>query len=337
MKIAIQPLLRLGITTAAIVLALVLGRGLWNHYMYSPWTRDARMRAEVVRIAPDVSGLVTRVAVVDNQEVKKGDLLFEIDPARFRFALQQAEASLASAKASARAAGANIDAVMASADARRTEYDMRQEQATRRQALADVVPKEERNNAKSVADSAMAAWKEAQASGHQAGAAREQAQAAVALAEVAVEQSRLDLERTEVRAPVDGYVTNLVVRAGDYAATGSPYVALIDRHSYYIYGYFEETKLPRLHIGETVRIRLLGGGTSFGGRVTGIARGITDRDNPTGSDLLADVNPTFNWVRLAQRVPVRIAIDEASVPQGLVLAAGMTASIEVGANAGGPH
>ena len=337
MKIAIQPLLRFGITTAALVLALLLGRSLWNHYMYSPWTRDARMRAEVVRIAPDVSGLVTRVTVVDNQEVKKGDILFEIDPARFRFALQQAEANLASAKASARAAGANIDAVMASADARRTEYDMRQEQATRRQALADVVPKEERNNAKSVADSAMAAWKEAQASGHQAGAAREQAQAAVALAQVAVEQSRLDLERTQVRAPVDGYVTNLAIRAGDYAATGSPYVALIDKHSYYIYGYFEETKLPQLHVGETVRIRLLGGGTPFGGRVTGVARGITDRDNPTGSDLLADVNPTFNWVRLAQRVPVRIAIDEASVPKGLILAAGMTASIEVGGGAGGLH
>jgi len=330
MKTALQSLLRLGITAAVVCLALLLGRALWNHYLYSPWTRDARMRAEVVRIAPDVSGLVTRVAVVDNQEVKKGDVLFEIDPARFRFALQQAEASLTAAKASARAAGANIDAVLASADARKTEYDMRQEQATRRQALADVVPKEERNNAKSVADSAMAAWREAQASGHQAGAARQQAEAAVALAQVAVEQSRLDLERTEVRAPVDGYVTNLTVRTGDYAATGSPYVALVDRHSYYLYGYFEETKLPGLRVGDPVQIRLLSGGIHFGGRITGVARGITDRDNPTGSDLLADVNPTFNWVRLAQRVPVRIAIDEATVPANVILAAGMTATIEVG-------
>ena len=204
MKTALQSLLRLGLTAAIVILALFLGRGLWNHYMYSPWTRDARMRAEVVRIASDVSGLVIRVAVVDNQEVRKGDVLYEIDPARFRFALQQAEASLAAAKASARAAGANIDAVLASAEARKTEYDMRQEQATRRQALADVVPKEERNNAKSVADSAMAAWHEAQASGHQAGAAREQALAAVALAQVATDTAKLDLERTQVRAPVDG-------------------------------------------------------------------------------------------------------------------------------------
>jgi multidrug resistance efflux pump len=335
MKTALQSLLRLGITAAVVCLALLLGRTLWNHYMVSPWTRDARMRAEVVRIAPDVSGLVTRVAVVDNQEVKKGEVLFEIDAARFRFALQQAEAGLTSAKASARAAGANIDAVLASAAARKTEYDMRQEQATRRQALADVVPKEERNNANSVADSAMAAWREAQASGHQAGAARQQAEAAVALAQVAVEQSRLDLERTEVRAPVDGYVTNLTIRTGDYAATGNPYVALVDRHSYYLYGYFEETKLPGLRVGQPVDIRLLSGGIHFGGHITGVARGITDRDNPTGSDLLADVNPTFTWVRLAQRVPVRIAIDEATVPKGAMLAAGMTASIEVGGRSGG--
>jgi len=328
MKPALQSLLRLGLTAAIVILALFLGRGLWNHYMYSPWTRDARMRAEVVRIAPDVSGLVIRVAVVDNQEVRKGDVLYEIDPARFRFALQQAEASLTAAKANARAAGANIDAVLASAEARKTEYDMRQEQATRRQALADVIPKEERNNAKSVADSAMAAWHEAQASGHQAGAAREQALAAVALAQVATDTAKLDLERTQVRAPVDGYVTNLEVRTGDYAASGTASMALIDRHGYYVYGYFEETKLPGLHVGDPVDIRLLSGGVRFSGHITGFARGITDRDNPTGSDLLADVNPTFTWVRLAQRVPVRIAIDEASVPKDLILAAGMTASVE---------
>ncbi len=301
MKIAIQPLLRFGITTAALVLALLLGRSLWNHYMYSPWTRDARMRAEVVRIAPDVSGLVTRVTVVDNQEVKKGDILFEIDP--------DASVSPATGRSEPR---------LCKGQRPRRWCEHRRRDGQRRRApdrirhapgTGDPPPGPGRCGAEGGAQQrevggrfGMAAWKEAQASGHQAGAAREQAQAAVALAQVAVEQSRLDLERTQVRAPVDGYVTNLAIRAGDYAATGSPYVALIDKHSYYIYGYFEETKLPRLYVGETVRIRLLGGGTPFGGRVTGVARGITDRDNPTGSDLLADVNPTFNWVRLAQRV-----------------------------------
>jgi len=206
---------------------------------------------------------------------------------------------------------------------------MRQEQATRREKLAEVVPKEERTDAKSAAETARAVWQQAQASGHQANAAREQAEAAVVQAQVAVDRAKLDLERTEVRAPVDGYVTNLDVRVGDYAPTGSPRLALIDRHSYYIYGYFEETKLPHLRVGDPVDIRLMSGGTHLKGRIIGVARGITDRDNPTGKDLLADVNPTFNWVRLAQRVPVRIAIDEASVPKDVVLAAGMTASIDV--------
>ncbi len=329
MKIQPQPLLRFTITAVVVILALLLGRALWNHYLYSPWTRDGRVRAEVVRIAPDVSGLVTRVAVLDNQEVKKGDVLFEVDPERFNIALQQAQANLEAAKASARAAGANIAAVLASASARKAEYDMRQDQAKRRQELADVVPKEERTDAKSAADTAMAVWQQAQASGHQANAAREQAEAAVVQAQVVVDRAKLDLERTEVRAPVDGYVTNLDVRVGDYAATGSPRLALIDRHSYYIYGYFEETKLPQVRVGDPVDIRLMSGGVHLKGRITGIARGITDRDNPTGRDLLADVNPTFNWVRLAQRVPVRIAVDEASVPKDVVLAAGMTASVDV--------
>ncbi|MBV8156131.1 MAG: HlyD family secretion protein [Dyella sp.] len=329
MKLQPQALLRFAITAVVVIVALVLCHVLWRHYMYSPWTRDGRVRAEVVRIAPDVSGLVTRVAVIDNAEVKKGDVLFEIDPQRFQIALQQAEANLNAAKAAARAAGANIDAVLASAAARKAEYEMRQEQAQRRQDLADVVPKEERTDAKSAALTARAIWEQAQASGHQANASREQAEAAVVQAQVAVDRAKLDLERTEVRAPVDGYVTNLDVRVGDYAATGSPRLALIDRHSYYIYGYFEETKLPHLRVGDPVEIRLMSGGTHLKGRIIGVARGITDRDNPTGRDLLADVNPTFNWVRLAQRVPVRIAIDEASVPKDVVLAAGMTASIDV--------
>jgi multidrug resistance efflux pump len=329
MKLEPQAVLRFAITAVVVIVALLLCHALWRHYLYAPWTRDGRVRAEVVRIAPDVSGLVTRVPVIDNQEVKKGDVLFEIDPQRFQIAEQQAEANLNAAKAAARAAGANIDAVLASAAARKAEYDMRQEQAQRRQDLADVVPKEERTDAKSAALTARAVWEQAQASGHQANASREQAEAAVVQAQVALDRAKLDLERTEVRAPVDGYVTNLDVRVGDYAATGSPRLALIDRHSYYIYGYFEETKLPHLRVGDPVDIRMLSGGIRLKGHITGVARGITDRDNPTGRDLLADVNPTFNWVRLAQRVPVRVDIDEASEPKGLILSAGMTVSIDV--------
>jgi multidrug resistance efflux pump len=307
-----QSLLRFLLTAVVVVIALLLGHALWKHYLYAPWTRDGRVRAEVVRIAPDVSGLVTQVAVVDNQTVRKGDVLFTIDPDRYKYAVAQAEANLAAAEASARAAGANINAALAAAAARKTEFEMRQEQAMRRQQLSDVIAKESRTDAASAAEAARASWQQAQAGGSQASAAREQAQAAVEQAQVALDTAKLD-----------------DIRVGDYAAVGSPRLALIDSHSYYIYGYFEETKLPQLRIGDPVGIRLMAGGVRLKGTITGIAHGISDRDNPSGSNLLADVNPTFNWVRLAQRVPVYIAIDTSDLPADTVLAAGMTATIEV--------
>ncbi|MBR0344091.1 MAG: HlyD family secretion protein, partial [Rudaea sp.] len=170
---------------------------------------------------------------------------------------------------------------------------------------------------------------QAQAATGQASAAREHADAAIEQARVAVDRAQLDLDRTEVRAPVDGYVTNLELRVGDYASAGTARMALVDSHSYYVYGYFEETKLPQLRIGDPVDVRLMAGNVLLPGRVESVARGITDRDNPTGADLLANVNPTFNWVRLAQRVPVRIAVDPEKMPAGTVLSAGMTVTVIV--------
>lgn len=324
-----QSLLRFLMTATVVALAVWLGHALWKHYLYSPWTRDGRVRADVVRVAPDVSGLVTRVAVLDNQLVHKGDLLFVVDRARFNNAVDQVEANLDAAIASARATGANIDSAVAGARARQAEYEMYVAQAARREKMGDLVAQEDRSNAVSTANSARASWRQAQAGGNQADAARQQALAAVAQARVELDLARLNLQRTEIRAPVDGYVTNLDVRVGDYAAAGSARLALVDSHSYYIYGYFEETKLPQLHVGDPVDIRLMAGGVHLKGTISGIAHGIADRDNPTGSDLLADVNPTFSWVRLAQRVPVRIAIDTSTLPPGTLIAAGMTATIEV--------
>jgi multidrug resistance efflux pump len=328
MNINMQSVLRFLVTATVVVIALLLGHLLWKHYLYAPWTRDARVRADVVQIAPDVSGLVSEVRVVDNQFVHRGDVLFVIDQARFRNALAQAQANLAAAEANARAAGANIDAALAAAKAKQTQYAMYAAQSSRRQRMGEQISREAREDAAATADAAQAGWRQAQAGSHQASAAREQAMAAVEQAQASLDRALLDLERTEVRAPFDGHVTNLNVRVGDYAATGSARLALIDAHGYYLYGYFEETKLPHLRVGDTVDVRLLAGGIHLKGTITGIARGITDRDNPTGTDLLASVNPTFNWVRLAQRIPVRVAIDPAQMPPGTVLAAGMTATIE---------
>ena len=324
-------LLRFLFTAVVVFAATVLGHALWKHYLYSPWTRDGRVRADVVQIAPDVAGLVATVPVHDNQFVHKGELLMTIDRDRYILALQQAEANLAAAEASARAAGAGAAAAAAAISGSKTEYEMFEAQAQRRLQMPEqsVISVEDRQNAVAAANNARAGLQRAQASHNQASAGAQQALAAVQQAQVAVDLARLNLQRTEVRAPADGYVTNLDVRVGDYAAAGAARMALIDSHSYYIYGYFEETKLPQLRVGDPVDIRLMAGGVHLKGTITGIARGITDSDNPTGANLLADVNPTFNWVRLAQRVPVRIAIDTAVLPRGMVLAAGMTATIEV--------
>jgi multidrug resistance efflux pump len=322
--------IRFAVTALVVLVAAFVGHAMWKHYMYSPWTRDGRVRAEIVRIAPDVAGLVTDVRVIDNQTVKKGDLLFVVDRARYENAVAQAKANLNAAEAAARAAGASINAASAGAEQSHANYEMYQAQSERRQKLINnVISAEDKANAAAAANAAKAGWQQTLASTKQASAAQQQSLAAVAQAEVELASAQLNLDRTQVLAPVDGFVTNLDVRVGDYANAGTPRLALIDSHSYWIYGYFEETKLPGLRIGDPVDIRLMSGGVRFKGSVESIARGITDADNPTGSDLLADVNPTFNWVRLAQRVPVRVKIDADHLPTGTVLSAGMTATLIV--------
>jgi len=272
-------------TLAIFAVAILIGRQLWVHYMDEPWTRDGRVRADVINIAPDVSGAVVELPVHDNQLVKKGDLLMQIDPSHYQIAVEQAQAAVA---------------------ARKAELQMRRDDAQRRADMDSlVVSKENRDNAT-----------------HTATAAEAQYEQAVA----ALDAAKLNLERTRVVAPVDGYVTNLQVFRGDYATAGAPKMAVVDSHSFWVYGYFEETKLPRVKVGDKAEMRLMSGGV-LQGTVESISRGIYDRDNPQSRELLADVNPTFNWVRLAQRVPVRVRID--SVPDGVVLSAGTTCTVVV--------
>ncbi|MEO8780202.1 MAG: HlyD family secretion protein [Rhodanobacter sp.] len=308
----LQPLLRLAATLGLLLVAVFLAHAFWKDYMYSPWTRDGRVRAKVINIAPDVSGLISDVRVIDNQHVQRGDILFVIDPIRFHQALAQAEAEVARAKAQQALAQAQVVQ-------RESEWRMRRQQAARRAHLAgEVITAESRSDYSAQADQAMAARDGAKASYQ---AAEAGLQAALAAREIA----RLNLERSTVRAPVEGFVANLNLYPGDFASAGAARMALIDAHSFWVYGYFEETKLPRVHIGEKADIQLMAGQTAIKGHVESIASGIADRDNPTSGNLLADVNPVFTWVRLAQRVPVRIKLEQ--IPSGIHLAAGMTCTV----------
>jgi len=287
-------LFRFVCTITIFATAVLLSRALWNRYMNSPWTRDGKIRADVINVAADVSGIVMRVAVHDNQLVHKGDLLFTVDRERYRLALAKANALLA---------------------ARKADMTMRQLESERRAQLESVVVSaENRENAKSQANSAEAMYEEAL---------------------VAAETARLNLNRTEVRAPVDGYITNLNVHPGDFASTGEAKLAVIDKNSFWVYGYFEETKLHLLHVGDSVEIRLMGDVPTIKGHIESFSRGITDHDNPTSHELLSDVNPVFNWVRLAQRVPVRVKIDH--IPDNVPLAAGMTCTVIANHSGGAVH
>ena len=302
-------------TLLAVLVAAALVFLAWERYTRTPWTRDARVRADVVTLSADVSGLITRLPLSDNQPVEKGELLLSIDPARYELAVLRAERAVNVARAALGESRAAIEASQAQLRQRRSE-------AQRRSALQKrwMLSVEETEKAQTDVSLAHAELLRNQAS-------LGLAQANVELAEAALQQARLDLERTQVRAPVSGYVTNLQTREGDYAHAGVPLLALVDRDSFYVSGYFEETKLPGIRVGSRARVELMSG-ERFDGRVQSIAHAITDRENAEGSRLLANINPSYTWVKLAQRIPVRIAIDPA-YRQRNTLRAGVTATIRV--------
>lgn len=293
-----RSVIRLLITVLMVAAAGWAGWRLWDHYELAPWTRNGRVRANVVQVAPDVSGMVANVAVHDNQSVAAGALLFSVDKARFDLAVDQAQAAVATQ----RIAISNQRITLAQA----------QRESQRNSDLGDLISLEAREQSRLKVD--------------QAKSALQAAEAALRQAQVALNTSTLNLERTQVRAPTAGLVTNLDLRQGAYASAGHPVMALVDAGSIYVEGYFEENKLARIHHGDRVRVTPMGA-AALEGTVESIAAGIADRDRSTSANLLPSVNPTFNWVRLAQRVPVRVKLDQTS--SGTRLVAGQTVTVEI--------
>ncbi|KTC20066.1 hypothetical protein AO392_16935 [Pseudomonas putida] len=283
-----KPLLTLGrvvLTLLVVSLATVLVWQMVLYYMFAPWTRDGHIRADVIQIAPDVSGLIQQVSVRDNQVVKRGDVLFSIDQDRFHLALRQAQATLAE---------------------RRETLAQAQREARRNRGLGNLVAQEQLEESQS---------------------RQARAQSALAEAQVAVDAAQLNLDRSVVRSPVDGYLNDRAPRAHEFVSAGRPVLSVVDSNSYHVDGYFEETKLGGIHIGQAVDIRVMGDDARLRGRVQSIAAGIEDRDRSSGANLLPNVNPAFSWVRLAQRIPVRIAFDE--VPENFRMIAGRTATVSI--------
>ncbi|QQC66854.1 efflux RND transporter periplasmic adaptor subunit [Paraburkholderia ginsengisoli] len=267
-----------------VVAALVLWK-LVAYYMFAPWTRDGHVRADVIQVAPDISGLISSVDVVDNQQVKQGQVLFVIDQARYTLALRQAQAT---------------------AQQRRATLDQARREDARNRKLGNLVAAEISEESRSRVEAG---------------------EAALADANVAIDTAKLNLQRATIVSPVDGYLNDRAPRAGEFVAAGRPVVAVVDMHSFRVDGYFEETKLRGIDIGQPVVITVMGEPTALRGHVQSIVAGIEDRDRTQGSNLLPNVNPAFSWVRLAQRIPVRVALDE--VPADFRMIAGRTATVSV--------
>jgi RND family efflux transporter MFP subunit len=275
------------ITLAVVAVAAGLGWAMWTVYFREPWTRDGTVRAYVVTMAPEVSGRIVELPVVDNQFVHKGDLLLVIDPTDYKISVSRNEAAVRQAQINAQ--------------------KIAEEGARRRKLVAE--------HAVSV--------EETQVYESNASAAQAQHQQAIAN----LNQARVNLDRTEIRSPVNGWVTNLLTQRDDFATVGQNVLSLVDADSFWVDGYFEETKLRSIHEGDPARIKLMGYSQVVDGHVGGISRGINVANAQPNRQGVATVNPIFTWVRLAQRIPVRIEIDH--LPEGVVLVAGMTATVEI--------
>jgi multidrug resistance efflux pump len=283
-RIPVPPIL---ITLGTVTVAALLAWAIWEAYMAAPWTRDGTVRAYVVTMAPEVAGRIVKLSVADNQFVHKGDDLFEIDPADYRIALEQAQA-----------------------------------QAQRDAAALDYA----RENDNRKASLAKQGWTSTDIY-QQTTSTLRQSEGVVALDKAAIAKAQLDIRRTVIRSPVNGYVTNLLARLGDYATIGQRLISVVDADTFWVDGYFEETSLGMIHDGDSATVKLMGHSQLVRGHVDSVARGIKIPNAQPDQTGLASVNPIFTWVRLAQRVPVRIHIDR--IPDGVRLVAGMTATVQI--------
>jgi RND family efflux transporter MFP subunit len=281
-------------TLAIALVAIVISLVTWQHYVTAPWTRNGSVRVQVANVASQVSGKIVELRVADNQFVRKGDVLYIIDPFDFQVAVNVGKALV---------------------DQRAADLEVKQAESTRRQHLSNLATTPEQQQI--FAGNAVQAKAAYEAAAHQ------------------LAQAELNLKRTSIVSPVDGYVTNLLLRVGDYAVTGVSNISLIDSDSFWIDGYFEETKMAGVCVGDRAEAQLMGYAQPILGHVKTVTRGVSVSNAAAGAQGLPNIDPIYTWVRLAQRVPVRLAID--TVPAGVPLVSGMTATVTIRQTATSGH
>jgi len=349
------------LTGAIVAVAVIVVLLKYWDYVTNPWTRDGQVRAQVIQITPRVSGPIVKLPIKDNQLVKEGDLLFEIDPRTFEANLDQARAQLdetgdnyqalvqqveaakamvAVSRAAVTQAQSSIKEAEAKIEKNRAEYARQKELLPRKATSQKAVDRdkagyeisiEERKTAVAGLAQARASLLESEANLAEAKAnlgALGDANASIRAARADLRQAELNLEFTQVRAPVDGYVTNLNLRLGSQAVANQPALALVDVNSFWVDGFFKETSIGTIREGDKAVVTLMAyPDTPLEGYVDSLGWGIAQDDGSTGFDLLPNISPTFEWIRLAQRVPVRIHLT--NVPDEVELRVGTTCSVLV--------
>ncbi len=354
-----------------IVVFIAISAVLYKYWDYvdNPWTRDGQVRANVVQITPRVSGPIVTLNIKDNQFVKAGDLLFEIDERTFKANLVQAkaqydksidnyhalekkveaaEAQIDVAQASVSQANSHIKELNAEIKKNKSEVERQKEllpqKATSQKSVDRAtanyeVSRQKRQGGIASLAQARATLIQAEASLAEAKANRGAIgddNASIREAEAALEEARLNLEFTHFKAPVDGYITNLNLRIGSQAVANQPVLALVDINSYWIHGYFKETSISNIRKGNKAIVTLMSyPDTPIEGSVDSLGWGIAQQDGSTGFELFPNIGPTFEWIRLAQRVPVKILLGD--LPEGVNLRVGTTASVLVFTKAGHPQ
>ncbi|SKC34271.1 HlyD family secretion protein [Photobacterium piscicola] len=281
---------RLFITSSFVIIALAAIGWKYQQYIINPWTRDGLVRAQIVQITPRVTGPIISLNIKDNSEVKAGQVLFVVDPRPYKIAVEKAKGNLDQTKA---------------------QLQRAQDEATRERELIQRQPG-------AISEMTLVQQK----------ISVTLAQAGVEAAQAAYDQSKLDLSFTQVIAPVDGYITNLNLNIGSQVVANQPVVALIDKHSFWVEGFFKETDIKDVASGDKATVTLMAyGDQPLKGLVESIGYGISHKNGSTGLSLLPNVSPTFQWIRLAQRIPVQIHLDH--IPDGIQFRIGSSASIVI--------
>ena len=270
--------------------AIYFGYEKYQEYFANPWTRDGQVRAQVIQVSPRVSGMVTKIDTIDNQFVKQGDLLFEIDKEPFEIQIAQTNAELKREKANLR--GTKIEYERVRNIAKRDKGAVSQKDLIRHEvnyykSLAKIDSLNEKLNA-----------------------------------------AKLNLTFTNIYASVDGYVSNINFQIGSQAVANKPILALVDSNSFWVFGYFRESMLEKINIGDRAKVTLMAyKNKPISGVVESIGWGIAHSDGNPGANLLPSIKPVFQWIRLAQRIPVRVKVDK--LPEGVQLRFGLTASVKI--------